>query len=263
MHRYTQAKYTNRHFFCILIRSNIIAYNYFLIFFLSPFISLAQTFSLQGQVVDEDLQAIAGAQIELLNSAQLQFTTSEGFFTFTVPNDTLYTLTVRSLGYIEQRVTVSPTTRNPIQVRLLPSAKILAEVQIDGIATRSTSTPSQVVTTVTRSDLDQSTGGSFVDALSPVAGINAINTGVGIAKPVIRGMSYNRIMVNDQGVKQEGQQWGSDHGLEIDQFDVQQVEIIKGPASLRYGSDAMGGVINILPAPFPEAGQIHTEVKGI
>ena len=75
-----------------------------------------------------------------------------------------------------------------------------------------------------------------------MAGINAINTGVGIAKPVIRGMSYNRIMVNDQGVKQEGQQWGSNHGLEIDQFDVQKVEIIKGPASLRYGSDAMGGV---------------------
>ncbi len=171
---------------------------------------------------------------------------------------------VRSLGYAKQHVTLSPNAaRPPIQIHLVPDAKILAEVQIDGAAIRTTSTSSQTVTTITRNDLDQSAGGSFVDALTPVAGINAINTGVGIAKPVIRGMSYNRIMVNDQGVKQEGQQWGSDHGLEIDQFDVQQVEIIKGPASLRYGSDAMGGVINILPAPFPEAGQLQTEVKGI
>ncbi|WKN44150.1 TonB-dependent receptor [Tunicatimonas pelagia] len=224
---------------------------------------MAQSFSLRGQVVDEDLQAIAGAQVELLNSVQLQFTTSEGFFTFNVLTDTLYTLAIRSLGYAEQRVTLSPTTQNSVQVRLQPSAKILAEVQIDGTGIRSTSTSSQAVITVTRSDLDQSAEGSFVDALTPVAGINAINTGVGIAKPVIRGMSYNRIMVNDQGVKQEGQQWGSDHGLEIDQFDVQQVEIIKGPASLRYGSDAMGGVINILPTPFPERGQLQTEVKGI
>ncbi|MEM6843507.1 MAG: TonB-dependent receptor [Bacteroidota bacterium] len=230
--------------------------------------SLAQSFSLQGQVVDENLQSIAGAQVELLSSTQRQFTTNEGFFSFTVPADTLYTLAIRSLGYIEQRITVSPSATQPgvaqsPQIRLLPDAKTLAEIQIDGTAIRSTSTSSQAATTVTRAELDQATGGSFVDALTPVAGINAINTGVGIAKPVIRGMSYNRIMVNDQGTKQEGQQWGSDHGLEIDQFDVQQVEIIKGPASLRYGSDAMGGVINILPAPFPEAGQLHTEIKGI
>jgi len=89
--------------------------------------------------------------------------------------------------------------------------------------------------------------GSFAKAIEKLPGISAINVGVGIAKPVIRGLSSNRIIVNHQGIKQESQQWGSDHGLEIDQFAVERVEIIKGPGSLQYGSDGLGGVINIMP----------------
>ncbi len=90
--------------------------------------------------------------------------------------------------------------------------------------------------------------GTFAQTIEKLPGISAINVGVGIAKPVIRGLSSNRIIVNNQGIKQESQQWGSDHGLEIDQFDLQRVEIIKGPGSLQYGSDGLGGVINIMPA---------------
>ncbi len=89
--------------------------------------------------------------------------------------------------------------------------------------------------------------GTFAQTIEKLPGISSINVGVGIAKPVIRGLSSNRIIVNHQGIKQESQQWGSDHGLEIDQFDVSRVEIIKGPGSLQYGSDGLGGVINIMP----------------
>ncbi|MGB3852442.1 MAG: TonB-dependent receptor [Tunicatimonas sp.] len=229
---------------------------------LLPLTSYGQA-AISGRVVDEHEQVLAGAPVHLLAPDRWQFTTHEGAFSFSVPADTVYTVEIRSLGYAKQRVRLSPSAAQPVIIRLRPEAKTLTEVAVGASAIRSTATASQSVTTVTRADLDQSTGGSFVDALTPVAGVNAINTGVGIAKPVIRGMSYNRIMVNDQGVKQEGQQWGSDHGLEIDQFDVQRVEIVKGPASLRYGSDAMGGVINILPTPFPEAGQLEAEVKSI
>ena len=202
MHQYFSLKYNYQEYYCILIRSNLIAYIGILALLLLSFSGLAQSFSLSGQVVDEYLKPVDGAQVELLDLNQLQFTTSEGFFNFSVLTDTSYTLAVRSLGYIEQDITLSPNAaRPPIQIHLVPDAKILAEVQIDGTAIRTTVTSSQAVTTITRNDLDQSAGGSFVDALTPVAGINAINTGVGIAKPVIRGMSYNRIMVNDQGVK--------------------------------------------------------------
>jgi len=93
--------------------------------------------------------------------------------------------------------------------------------------------------------------GTLVNALEQLPGLSAINTGVGVAKPVIRGLSFQRIIVNHNGIKQEGQQWGADHGLEIDQYDVERLEIVKGPVSLMYGSDGLGGVINVLPMRVP------------
>ena len=87
--------------------------------------------------------------------------------------------------------------------------------------------------------------------LDQLPGLSAINVGTGIAKPVIRGLFGNRVLVNTQGVKQEGQQWGNDHGLEVDALNVEQIEIVKGPSSLQYGTDALGGVINILPEGVP------------
>lgn len=94
-------------------------------------------------------------------------------------------------------------------------------------------------------------GNTFINTLEKLAGISAIHTGVGISKPVIRGLSLNRVIVNEYGIKQEGQQWGVDHGLEIDQFNVDRVEVIKGPVAVLYGTDGIGGVINILPPIIP------------
>ncbi|MEO9966853.1 MAG: TonB-dependent receptor [Reichenbachiella sp.] len=105
--------------------------------------------------------------------------------------------------------------------------------------------------------------GTFVNSLEDIPGISAINTGVGISKPVIRGMSFNRVIVNDKGVKQEGQQWGTDHGLEIDMFEPGRVEVIKGPGSLMYGSDGLGGVINIFPPAIPQDKEIEGSIQGI
>src|SRR5690606_32575698 len=78
--------------------------------------------------------------------------------------------------------------------------------------------------------------------------------------PVIRGLSMNRIIVNEYNIKQEGQQWGLDHGLEIDQFNVDKVEIIKGPVSIIYGSDGIGGVINISAPPLPQEDTLTGEL---
>ena len=105
--------------------------------------------------------------------------------------------------------------------------------------------------------------GTFANSIEKLPGISAINVGVGIAKPVIRGLSANRIIVNHQGIKQESQQWGSDHGLEIDQFDVERVEIIKGPGSLQYGSDGLGGVINIMPGNLIPENSLQGSVLGV
>ena len=84
---------------------------------------------------------------------------------------------------------------------------------------------------------------NIIDAIASQPGVSQITTGGGISKPVIRGLSYNRIVVINDDVRQEGQQWGDEHGIEIDGNEIGSVEIIKGPASLMYGSDAMGGVL--------------------
>ena len=93
--------------------------------------------------------------------------------------------------------------------------------------------------------------GNIVQMLENVAGIQSMDIGMGFSKPMIRGLGFNRIAVSENGVKHEGQQWGADHGLEIDAFDVENVRVLKGPSSLSHGSDAMGGVIEILPPNMP------------
>lgn len=98
--------------------------------------------------------------------------------------------------------------------------------------------------------------GSLMQAMANIPGVQAMDIGAGVSKPMIRGMGFNRIAVLENGVKQEGQQWGADHGLELDAFNVDAVNVLKGPASLLYGSDAMGGVIDITPAAAPAENQL-------
>ncbi|UZD23212.1 TonB-dependent receptor [Algoriphagus halophytocola] len=87
--------------------------------------------------------------------------------------------------------------------------------------------------------------GSLMKSLERIPGISMIGIGSGASKPLIRGLGFNQVMVVENGIKHEGQQWGADHGLEVDQFAADQIMIIKGPASFKYGSDAIGGVIDI------------------
>src|SRR5215212_7571921 len=108
----------------------------------------------------------------------------------------------------------------------------------------------------------QSVGSSnIIAALAITPGVSDISTGSAVSKPVIRGLGYNRIVVVNEGVRQEGQQWGDEHGIEIDEFGADRIEILKGPSSLLYGSDALGGVINILEPVLPPSGKIRGEIN--
>jgi iron complex outermembrane receptor protein len=94
-----------------------------------------------------------------------------------------------------------------------------------------------------------------------VPGITAVTTGPNISKPFIRGLGYNRILTLYDGMRQEGQQWGDEHGIEVDQFGIERVEVIKGPASLTYGSDALAGVVNLIPtSPAPD-GKLQGDIS--
>jgi iron complex outermembrane receptor protein len=111
-------------------------------------------------------------------------------------------------------------------------------------------------TIIDHTRLQQSASTNVIDAIAHTPGLSQLTTGAAISKPIIRGLGYNRVITLNNGSKQEGQQWGDEHGIEIDEYSVDRAEVIKGPGSLLYGSDGMAGVINFL-APDPvEEGKI-------
>lgn len=108
------------------------------------------------------------------------------------------------------------------------------------------------VNVLKKEDLFRNASTNLIDNLARIPGVSQVSTGPAVSKPIIRGLGYNRVIVVNDGIKQEGQQWGDEHGIEIDELNVNRVEILKGPASLTYGSDGLAGVVNIisiLPAP--------------
>ena len=100
-------------------------------------------------------------------------------------------------------------------------------------------------------------------SISKLPGVSVITSGPGIAKPSIRGLSFNRVVVYNQGVRLENQQWGEEHGIGITSSGIESVEVIKGPLYVLYGSDAMGGVIYAEPEKFKSMDGLDIDYTGI
>ncbi|HEY0677424.1 MAG TPA: TonB-dependent receptor [Chitinophagaceae bacterium] len=180
-------------------------------------------------------------------------TSAEGNFVFNGVPAGKHLLEVSFVGYAS--VSEYIIIRGEVKKDFTLTAEVVErnEVVVTGLSAstqaRRTATP---ITTMRRQDLLRTASINLVDAISRQPGVAQLSTGPAIAKPVIRGLGYNRVITIHDGVRQEGQQWGDEHGLEIDEYSVSKIEILKGPASLMYGSDAMAGVINIMsniPAP--------------
>ncbi len=174
-----------------------------------------------------------------------------------IPSRT-FLIQVSLIGY--SSVVFSATSKDSgkvHQVLLVPAETELQEVIVTGVSSGTEQTRNPVPTVMQGRDMFlQTPSTNIVDRLAKIPGISLISTGNGIAKPVIRGLSYNRVVSLRDGLRQEGQQWGDEHGIEIDEYDIDRIEIIKGPGSIMYGSDAMAGVINNLtPKPVDEGKQ--------
>ena len=117
------------------------------------------------------------------------------------------------------------------------------------------------VSIVTPQVLRATASTSIIDAIAHQPGVSQLTTGGSISKPIIRGLGYNRVVVMSEGVRQEGQQWGDEHGVEVDGSSVGSVEILKGPASLMYGSDAMAGVVILHAQPTLADGEMRANVS--
>lgn len=138
----------------------------------------------------------------------------------------------------------------------------LSEVVVTGLtgSTRINQLPAPVAV-ISPEELQSHSSTNIIDAISSQPGMSQITTGSGISKPVIRGLGYNRVLVVNDGIRQEGQQWGDEHGIEVDGEAVHSVEIMKGPASLMYGSDAMAGVILLHDAPLMAEGEMSASAS--
>ncbi|BDW94002.1 TonB-dependent receptor [Flagellimonas marinaquae] len=110
-------------------------------------------------------------------------------------------------------------------------------------------------------ELKQQGGITLSEGITNIPGVSSVSTGVGIGKPVIRGLSFNRVLVYTQGVRLENQQFGGEHGLGLNDAGISSVEVIKGPASLLYGSDALGGVLYLNPEKFEIAGESSGDIN--
>ncbi len=195
----------------------------------------------------------------LTQSNQGVFTDADGRYQFTGLCPGRYEIECRIVGYQSRRDTVNLTEGHEEDFSLAEEEIHLKDVEIT--AHRTDAPISQPLTTLTGSDLARTRGQSLGESLSGITGVSMLQTGSSIAKPVIHGMHSNRVLIMNNGVRQEGQQWGSEHAPEIDPFVATRLSVVKGAAGVRYGSDAIGGVVLVEPEELPIDKPLRGEVN--
>ncbi len=197
---------------------------------------------------------LPGASVYITDIKTGVFANEKGEFIFINIPTGHHLLEISSIGYtsIVEHIDIYKDLEKNFELN--PAVVENRGVIVTGVAGATSIRKAPVpVSIIRRTDLLQTPATNIIDILTRQPGISQIQTGPGISKPVIRGLGYNRVVIVNDGVRQEGQQWGDEHGIEIDEASVSKVEILKGPASLIYGSDAMAGVINFISnVPVPE-----------
>lgn len=221
-------------------------------------------YTVSGVVLDAtDRHPLEGVRV-FTHEANLQaFTDSVGVFHLSGMSSGMHHVHFEMVGYkaAAEYYAVESSDASGWIMLLEPSHIELKQVVIESEVSKAQyQAQSLDLMVLGKDDLKGTSAQTLAQRLTALPGINQLQTGVGIGKPVIRGLSGNRIVVSDLGMKQEGQQWGSDHGLEIDPYNAERIEIIKGPGTLLYGSDALGGVIRIQTPAVPQPG-IQGEVS--
>lgn len=172
-----------------------------------------------------------------------------------------YLVAASFLGYASQAKEISTKETASIDFVLEQSEVELKGVIVTGVSTATERQSNPIpVNIVTSKEMLQSSSTNIINAIANSPGVSEMTAGPSISKPFIRGLGYNRVVVVNDGIRQEEQQWFDEFGVEADEFSVNKVEILKGPASLSYGSDAMAGVINMLAAPTLPEGQVKGNI---
>ena len=209
-------------------------------------------FTLSGKITDENNNSLTGSHIHTPFANAIS--NSMGTFEINRLPKGEFRVQISYLGYKTCDTLIELNWDFILNVKLKAEVDAIPEVIIEGESSNKRLKKEVALNTevVNNAFIQRNLGGSLMQSLERVGGISTISIGSGQSKPMIRGLGFNRVVVTENGVKHEGQQWGADHGLEIDQFAVDEVKIVKGPASLQYGSDAIGGVIEIEKSRTPE-----------
>ena len=224
----------------------------------------AQNGILRGHVTANN-EPLSYASINIKGLGKGVSTNTKGYFEIkNIPPGT-YGITITSIGYEADTIRITINNNEPVikNVSLKEKPSKLKEVVVTGVsrATQLRSNPVPI-TVMSKKEIEQHVNNNIIDAIvKGVPGVSAVTTGPNISKPFIRGLGYNRVLTLYDGIRQEGQQWGDEHGIEIDQYGIGRAEVVKGPASLTYGSDALAGVINLIPyIPNGDDGKLNGDI---
>ena len=205
--------------------------------------------SLNGTIIDaKTKQPLQGASIIIHDTKVGTISKQDGTYTTSFFQSGNYLVEVSYQGYasIIETIEINGNTTKNFSLQETVVEQDAVTVTGTTSASKIKNSPQPVVV-VSKTDLFRTSSTNIIEALSKsVSGLSILTTGPAIAKPVIRGLGYNRMVTINDGIRQEGQQWGDEHGIEIDEASIQKAEVLKGASSLMYGSDAMAGVLNLI-----------------
>lgn len=202
---------------------------------------------LAGHVEDADTkEKLMGASVYIVELDKTIITDSKGDFTFYNLCDATVTLRVShvSCDTVYEQILIDRNVH--VDIKMPHFSNTLKEVKV---STQAAPVTSGYLQQLKGNELEAAKGVSISEAFSKINGVTLLQTGSTIAKPVLHGLHSNRILTINNGVRQEGQQWGNEHAPEIDAYIADNLEVIKGVDELRFGSDAVGGVIMVNTKP--------------
>lgn len=216
-------------------------------------------FMINGRLIDADTQLpLTGASVLLMPINKTVKTDGHGFYRFPSLCKGNYTLIFKRMGFVDVNKDLRLAKNEILNVSMQHGDIVLHDVEVVGHQNTLKTTAN--VTSLTQQQLLETKGSLLAEVLKEIPGVSMLQTGATIAKPVIHGMHSNRILMLNNGIRQEGQQWGTEHAPEIDPFVAKNIRVIKGAESVRYGADAIGGVILVDPPSLPVNAEIHGEI---
>lgn len=219
-------------------------------------------YKLSGKITDFDTQEpVRNASVYLVDLKKSTVSDQNGNYSFQNLKSGKYFVEITGDNYTSLLVSIEVNQDAVSDFTLQKSAKEIDEVVVTAVSRASELKKIPVVIkSVDKNIINQNASTNLIDGLKNIPGVNQITSGAAISKPVIRGLGYNRVITLVDGIKQEGQQWGGEHGIEIDEFSVGKVEIVKGPGSLMYGSDGIAGVLNFISPKVAANGKIENQL---